>query len=347
MNTLGKIFRVSLFGESHGPAAGAVLDGIPPGLPLAEGDFEADLVRRRSGAAGTTDRKEPDLPELLSGLYGGRTTGTPVCIVFRNRDTRSEDYAPLASVPRPGHADFSGSVRYRGFQDPRGSGHFSGRITVGLVAAGVVAKKLIPGAIFTTRVLAAAGDPDVEAAALAASKAGDSAGALVEVRVSGIPAGLGEPFFDPVDGRIAAAVFAVPGVRGVEFGDGFAAARMRGSEHNDPILSRDGRTSRNGAGGVNGGITNGNEIVVHIAVKPASSIRVPQRTLDFDSGRITELSVPGRHDACIGLRAAVVLEAACAVCLADFALLARTYDAAAPGEQGYEEERHEAGTFEG
>lgn len=328
MNTIGRIFRVSLFGESHGPAAGVTLDGVPPGLALAPEDFETDLARRRSGAAGTTDRREPDRPEILSGLFQGRTTGTPLCLVFRNTDTRSEDYAPLASVPRPGHADFTGSVRYRGFQDPRGSGHFSGRITAGLVAAGVVAKKLLPGAAFETRILEAGGDPDVEAAARRASEAGDSVGALVEVRVRGLPPGLGEPFFDPVEGRIAGALFSVPGVRGVEFGDGFAAARMRGSEHNDPLVSKDGRTSRNGAGGANGGITNGNDLLVRIAVKPASSIRVPQRTLDFSTGETTDLSVPGRHDACIALRAAVVLEAACAVCLADFALLARTYDAA-------------------
>lgn len=328
MNTMGRIFRVSLFGESHGPAVGVILDGVPPGLALATEDFEADLARRRSGAAGTTDRREPDQPEFLSGLFQGRTTGAPICLVFRNRDTRSEDYASLADVPRPGHADFTGSVRYRGFQDPRGSGHFSGRITAGLVAAGVVAKKLLPGAGFDTRVLEAGGNPDVEGEVRAAAEAGDSVGALVEVRVRGLPAGVGEPFFDPLEGRIAGALFSVPGVRGVEFGDGFAAARMRGSGHNDPIVSKDGRTSRNGAGGGNGGITNGNELVIRIAVKPASSIRVPQRTMDFSTGRMTDLSVPGRHDACIALRAAVVLEAACAVCLADFALLARTYDAA-------------------
>ena len=328
MNTMGRIFRVSLFGESHGPAVGVILDGVPPGLALSLEDFEADLARRRSGAAGTTDRREPDLPEFLSGIFQGRTTGAPICLVFRNKDTRSEDYAPLADVPRPGHADFTGSVRYRGFQDPRGSGHFSGRITVGLVAAGVVAKKLLPGLGFDTRILEAGGNPDIEGAVRTAAEAGDSVGALVEIRVRGVPAGLGEPFFDPLEGRIAGALFSVPGVRGVEFGDGFAAARMRGSGHNDPIVSRDGRTSRNGAGGANGGISNGNELVVRIAVKPASSIRTPQRTMDFSTGVMTDLSVPGRHDACIAIRAAVVLEAACAVCLADFALLARTYDAA-------------------
>lgn len=326
MNTEGRIFRVSLFGESHGPAVGAVLDGVPPGLPLTGADFSADLARRRSGAAGTTERREPDEPEILSGVFEGRTTGTPVCILFRNRDTRSSDYAAFTSIPRPGHADFTGSVRYRGFQDPHGSGHFSGRVTAGLVAAGVVAKKLLSGVEFETRILEAGGNPDAAAEAARAAEAGDSVGALVEIRARGLPAGLGEPFFDAVESRLAGALFAVPGVRGVEFGDGFAAARMRGSAHNDPLVSLEGRTARNGAGGLNGGITNGNELVVRVAVKPASSIRAAQRTMDFSTGGMADLSVPGRHDACIALRAAVVLEAACAVCLADFALLARTYD---------------------
>lgn len=329
MNTEGRIFRVSLFGESHGQGVGAVLDGVPPGLPLTADEFEADLERRRAGADGTTGRKEPDVPEIVSGLYRDHTTGTPLCILFRNRDTRSSDYEDFTHVPRPGHADFTGAARYRGFQDPRGSGHFSGRITVGLVAAGVVAKKLLPGVVFETRILEAGGSPDVGAAAREALSAGDSVGGVVEIRARGLPAGLGEPFFDTVEGRIAQAIFAVPGVRGVEFGDGFAAARMRGSEHNDPIVAEDGRTSRNGAGGVNGGVTNGNELVVRAAVKPASSIRAAQESLDFSTGGMTKLSIRGRHDACIALRAAVALEAACSVCLADFALIARSYDAAA------------------
>ncbi len=323
MNIEGKIFRVSIFGESHGPAVGAVLDGIPPGIELKGEDFEKDLGRRRSGAEGTTPRAEADEPEVLSGIYRGRTTGTPLCVVFRNRDTRPADYDRFARMPRPGHADFTGFVRYRGFQDPRGSGHFSGRVTVGLVAAGVVAKKILEGAEFRTRLLEAGGNPDAAAAVREAREAGDSVGGLVEIRVLGLPPGLGEPFFDTVEGRLARVLFAVPGVRGVEFGDGFRSARMRGSEHNDPIVSPEGRTSRNGAGGVNGGITNGNELVVRVAVKPTSTIRHPQKTLDFSTGKMAELSAEGRHDACIALRSAVVLEAACAVCLADFLLLAR------------------------
>ncbi len=328
MNGIGSLFRVSLFGESHGPGVGAVLDGVPPGLPLLPSDFDADLARRRSGAEGTTPRREADIPEFLSGLWQDHTTGTPLTILFRNADTKSSDYDRFRRVPRPGHADFTGALRYRGWNDPRGSGHFSGRITAGLVAAGVVAKKIIPTAIFSTRLLEAGGRKDVEVAVKEAAEAGDSIGGLVEIRVNGIPAGLGEPFFGSVEGLLGQALFSVPAVRGLEFGDGFAAARMRGSEHNDPFLDRGGRTAKNGAGGINGGITNGNEILLRVAVKPASSIAKEQRTLDFSTGEETILKAEGRHDACIALRAAVVLEATVAVVLADLALVARSRDAA-------------------
>jgi chorismate synthase len=300
---------------------GVLVDGCPPGLPLSEADFEPDLARRRSGAAGTTPRREADRPELLSGIYEGHSTGTPILIVFRNGDTRSADYSAFIRVPRPGHADFTGRVRYKGMNDPRGSGHFSGRVTAGLVAAGVIAKRILRGAVFTTRIIEAGGRTDVMAAAAEAAEAGDSIGGLVELRVTGVPAGLGEPFWSGFEAVAAHALFSVPAVRGVEFGDGFAAAAMRGSEHNDPFVDLSGKTARNGAGGANGGITNGNEIVCRVAVKPASSIAKSQRTLDFSTGQPTDLAAEGRHDACIALRAAVVLEAALAVSLADLALL--------------------------
>lgn len=330
MNSFGRIFRVELFGESHGPAVGAVIDGCPPGIPLAIGDFEADLGRRRGGGPGATPRRESDLPEFLSGLYEGRTTGTPLAILFRNENTRSADYEDFAAMPRPGHADFTGRLRYRGFADPRGGGHFSGRVTVGLVAAGVVAKKLLPGASFSTRFLAADGsalaEEELRARAAAASAEGDSIGAIVETRVAGLPAGLGEPFFDSVEGTIAHLVFSVPGVRGVEFGDGFRAAAMRGSEHNDPFVDASGRTAKNGSGGANGGLTNGADLVLRTALKPTSSIGKPQPTFDFKRGAMGELECGGRHDACIALRAAVVVEAAAAIALADLALIAKSYD---------------------
>jgi chorismate synthase len=343
MNSFGRIFRVEILGESHGPAVGAIVDGCPAGIPLSAADLEPDLARRRSGAPGTTDRREADLPEILSGVFEGRTTGAPILVLFRNADTRSSDYEDFKRMPRPGHADFTSRVKYGGFADPRGSGHFSGRVTAGLVAAGAIAKLALGEAAariaedrgagasgaaapsFETRLIEVGGRPvrgaaEAEAAASEAKAAGDSVGGLVEVRVRGLPPGLGEPFFDAAESLIAHAAFAVPAVRGVEFGDGFAAARMRGSLHNDPIVDRSGTTSRNGSGGINGGITNGNELVVRFAVKPASTISAPQRTLDFASGETAVLAPGGRHDACIAIRAAVVLEAACAAALADLAL---------------------------
>ncbi len=326
MNTTGRIFRVSLYGESHGQAVGVIIDGCPAGIPLAPEDFLSDLARRKSGAEGTTPRKESDTPVILSGVYRGRSTGSPIHIEFRNENTKSEDYTDFSAIPRPGHADFTGTMKYRGWQDPRGSGHFSGRITIGLVAAGVIAKRVLErlGSVrFTTKITEAGGSREVETAVREAKARGDSIGAIVEIRVSGAEAGWGEPFFDAAESVIGHNLFAVPAVRGVEFGDGFAAARMFGSEHNDPFIDSRGTTARNGAGGINGGITNGNEIVVRVAVKPASSISRSQHTFDFLSGTITELEIGGRHDSCIALRSAVVLEAAVACALADLALLAR------------------------
>lgn len=322
MNETGVIFRVSVFGESHGPAVGVVIDGVPPGLTIETADFAPDLARRRAGAAGTTPRAEKDEPEILSGIFRGRATGTPIAIAFMNRDTRSADYEAFKAIPRPGHADLTGRLRYGGFEDPRGSGHFSGRVTAGVVAAGVIAKKILAPACLISRILEAGGQADVGAAVAAAAEDGDSVGALVEIRASGLPPGLGEPFWGALESRVAAALFAVPGVRGVEFGDGFAAARMRGSEHNDPIIGPDGRTAKNGSGGVNGGVSNGNELVARVAFKPASSIAKAQRSYDFEKGAMAELRGEGRHDACIALRGAVALEAAMAIALADLALLA-------------------------
>lgn len=322
MNSFGRIFRISLFGESHGRAVGVIIDGCPPGIALSIEDFESNLARRRSGLPGTTPRREHDVPVILSGLYEGSTTGSPLCLSFENSDTRSRDYTQFARIPRPGHADFTSNVKYGGFSDPRGSGHFSGRITVGLVCAGVVAKKVLAHAKFDTRLLSAGGSEDITAAVAQAAAEDDSVGAVVEIRVSGLPAGLGEPFFDACESVIAHALFAVPAVRGVEFGDGFRAAAMRGSQHNDPFIDADGMTARNGAGGMNGGISNGNELVVRIAVKPTSSISRPQETFDFAAGEMTKLVIEGRHDACIALRSAVVLESAVAIALADLSLVA-------------------------
>ena len=317
MNRFGNKFSLSLFGESHGPAVGVVIDGVKPGLPLDPADFEADLSRRRAGAAGTTPRIEADVPEFLSGVYEGHATGAPLTILFRNENTRSGDYDLFRKVPRPGHADRVADIKFGGFQDPRGGGHFSGRLTLPLVAAGVIAKKMLPCSVSASVVELGGSADSSEWESLLAQAAyeGDSLGGIVACRVTGVPAGLGEPFFDSVESLLSHLLFAIPGVRGVEFGDGFAAARMKGSEHND-AWTADGPATDH-AGGINGGISNGGPIVFRVAFKPTSSIGKPQQTWNFAAGREEALVCPGRHDVCIALRGAVVVESAAAIVLAD------------------------------
>lgn len=320
MNTFGRNFKVGIFGESHGEAIGVVIDGVKAGMPLSKEDFMEDILRRKSGAKGTTPRVESDEPEILSGIYEGHTTGAPIAIIFRNSNTRSSDYEALKEVPRPGHADFTASVKWNGFNDPRGGGHFSGRLTLPLVAAGVIAKKQC-GFSFKADLIEIGGEvdkakwPDLLDAT---AKEGDSIGGIVECRVDGVPAGLGEPFFDSVESLISHAVFSIPGVRGIEFGDGFAASRLHGSEHNDPLVAtKRPMLAKNGAGGVNGGITNGAPIVFRVAFKPTSSIAKTQRTLNTKTGETVDLNVPGRHDVCFALRTPVIVEAVAAIVLAD------------------------------
>lgn len=318
MNSFGRRFRLSILGESHGPCVGVLLDGCPAGLALAEADFEPDLERRRGGgAAGTTPRREADLPAFRSGVYQGRTTGAPLLILFDNQQVDSSAYEGIQRVPRPGHADWVALTKFGGFADLRGSGHFSGRLTAALVAAGVVAKKLLPGVRIEARLLEAGGSADVAQAVAQAMAAGDSVGGLVECRVQNLPAGLGEPFFDSLESLISHGAFAIPAIKAIEFGDGFAACRLRGSEVNDPLEAADGHTASNHAGGINGGISNGNELVFRVGVKPTSSIRAPQRTLDLEANAPAVLAMGGRHDACIALRVPVVLEAITAAVLVD------------------------------
>ena len=354
MNTLGRKFRVSIFGESHGELIGVVLDGVPAGLELSEHDFQQDILRRKSGAKGTTPRIEADSPMIVSGVFEGHTTGAPLTITFKNTNTHSSDYELFAAMPRPGHADLTAALKWDDCQDPRGGGHFSGRMTLPVVAAGVVAKKILEDATILdetpvrginariielggialgeARVSDVAGDSEAASVYVDASESelpaawqdaidkamneGDSLGAVVECVVPDRDQGYGEPFWDSVESQAAHAVLAIPGVRGIEFGDGFAAARMKGSEHNDPI-GEDGRPLKNGAGGINGGITNGAPIVFRVAFKPTSSIRKTQQTFNFATGQMDELVVPGRHDACFALRAPVVVEAMTAIALAD------------------------------
>ena len=319
MNTFGHNFRISLFGESHGNAVGVVMDGIPAGIPLSESDFKEDLARRKGGSLGTTTRVEADTPEIVSGIYRGHTTGAPMAILFRNNCQQSDDYSSFVTTPRPGHADWVAAQKFGGWNDPRGGGHFSGRLTVALVAAGVVAKKIVNAPI-KAHIVEIGGESNHQKWSEMLQEAtnnGESHGGVIECRAEGVEVGLGEPFFDSLESTIAHLLFAIPAVRGVEFGDGFGAARMRGSEHNDPIVAPDGTTARNGAGGINGGISNGNPIVVRVAVKPTSSIAREQQTINLATGMIEPLCIGGRHDSCIALRAAVVVEAAVAIALAD------------------------------
>lgn len=323
MNSFGIVFRVSVFGESHGNAIGVVIDGCPPGISISQDDFMQDLSRRRSGSKGTTPRIETDKPEILSGVYNGSTTGAPVTLVTRNSDRRSADYDEFRNVPRPGHADYVSGIKYKGNADLRGSGHFSGRITWGLVAAGVIAKRIIQPSVVNARLISAGGIDNVEEAIEKALSEGDSIGGIIECRVSNPVKALGEPFFNPVESAISHAVFAIPAIKGIEFGSGFGAAAMKGSEHNDAFVDDHGKTMTNNAGGVNGGITNGNEIVFRVAVKPTSSTGVEQNTFDFGRKEMTRLSVKGRHDTCIALRMPVIVEAATAVALADLLIIDR------------------------
>lgn len=321
MNSFGRIFRIHIFGESHGHGVGVTLDGVPAGIPLEFMDFAEDLGRRRAGAKGTTPRKEADLPKLLTGVFNDHTTGAPLTILFENTNTRSKDYEKLRKMPRPGHADFVASKKYGGFEDYRGGGHFSARITTGLVAAGVIAKKYLRGVSIEAKLIEAGGSSDIEAAVDKAIEEQNSIGGIIECRVKGLPIGLGEPFFDSAESLISHMMFAIPAVKGVEFGSGFLAAKMRGSEHNDNILSLDGKTETNHAGGINGGITNGNDLVFRIAIKPTSSISLEQQTLNVKSGKVESLKVEGRHDLCVALRAPVIVEAAAAIVLADLMMV--------------------------
>ncbi len=321
MNSFGRIFRVSIFGESHGECVGINIDGCPAGLALTTDDFTTDIDRRKAGAKGTTPRKEADAPRIMNGVFNGKTTGAPITILFDNTNTRSGDYEKQRAVPRPGHADFVATKKFGGFEDYRGGGHFSGRLTVCLVAAGVIAKKLLNEIKVIATILEIGGEADLEKGLQKAIDAKDTIGGIVECKVSCLPIGLGEPFFDSAESVISHAVFAIPAVRGVEFGTGFAAARMFGSEHNDSIENMDGKTTTNHAGGIVGGITNSNEIVFRIAIKPTSSTPKIQQTLNVETKEVEDFSVKGRHDLCIALRVPVVLEAVTAFVIADLLML--------------------------
>jgi chorismate synthase len=324
MNTFGRLLRTSILGESHGSCVGILVDGCPAGLSVSKEDLLPDLQRRKSGRPGTTTRREDDIPRIMSGLFNGMTTGAPILILFENNDTDSSAYEQIRTKPRPGHADFVAFRKFGGFNDYRGGGIFSGRLTAGLVAAGVIAKRLIHPVRVEARLVEAGGSTDVEQAVQAAIAAQDSIGGIVECTADPLPVGLGEPFFDSVESLLSHLIFSVPGIKGIEFGDGFTCSRMSGSEYNDEIISMAGDTRTNHAGGISGGITNGNRLVVRVAIKPTSSISKAQSTIDMETGEQCALSVQGRHDTCIALRMPVIIEAATALVIADLMLLGQT-----------------------
>lgn len=325
MNSFGRLFRVTIFGESHGPTVGMVVDGCPPGISLAVADFHTDLERRKGGLQkGTTPRKEDDVPSFASGVFNDKTTGAPVTILFQNSNTRSSDYEKQKNIPRPGHADFVANIKFRGYEDYRGGGHFSGRLTVCLVAAGVVAKKILPGISIDAKLIEAGGEKNIEIGLQKAIDAKDSIGGIVECSVKNLPVGLGEPFFDSAESLISHAVFSIPAVKGIEFGAGFGAAGMFGSMHNDAMEDDKGKTKTNNSGGVVGGLTNGNELVFRAVVKPTSSTPKEQESYNKDSGRVEKFSIKGRHDLCIALRVPPVIEAVTAMVLADLLMLEKS-----------------------
>jgi chorismate synthase len=342
-STLGKLFCVTVFGESHGPAIGCVVDGCPPGMALAEADIQHDLDRRKPGTSRhVTQRRESDTVEILSGLYEGKTTGTPIALLIRNEDQRSKDYGNIADTFRPGHADYTYTQKY-GFRDPRGGGRSSARLTAPIVGAGAIAKKWLKEkyGITVRGYMSALGPidipfeswddiennaffapsaaivPELEDYMDALRKSGDSVGAKVTVVAENVPPGWGEPLYDKLDADLAHALMGLNAVKGVEIGDGMEAARQKGTEHRDEITP-DGFLS-NHAGGVLGGISSGQAVVAHIAIKPTSSMRLPGRSVDLH-GQPIEVVTHGRHDPCVGIRATPIAEALMAIVLMDHAL---------------------------
>lgn len=330
MNSFGRAFSITIFGESHSPELGVSIKGVPAGIPLSPEDFASDLKRRSAGARGTTPRKESDSPQIVRGVKNGLTTSEELLILFQNNNIRPADYDRFKAIPRPGHADFVAQRLFEGKEVPTGGGQFSGRMTLPIVAAGVVAKKIVTPIQISARLSQVAGidiignpddNPKFQEALDGAIKEGDSLGGVVECVCNNVPIGLGEPFFDSLESNLSHLVFSIPGVRGIEFGDGFAASRMKGSQHNDSIIDSEGHTSKNGAGGINGGISNGNPILFRVAIKPTSSISKPQVSFNMVSGKMEEFSISGRHDVCFALRTPVIFEAVAAIVLCDNLLI--------------------------
>jgi len=325
MNSYGNLFKVTLYGESHQEAIGAIIDGVPAGIQIDHDLITSDLMK--PGAVGTTQRKEKDEFKIMSGVFNGYATGSPIHIMIENQNIQSKDYEHLKNQPRPGHADFVAGVKYQGFQDYRGGGRFSGRLTAALTAAGSIAKMIVPFQ-FEHQLIQVGVLKDMQwldQYLAEVQKAGDSVGGIIEVKVSKMTVGLGEPFFNKLDAEIGKMMFSIPAVKGVEIGKGFAGIELMGSKFNDEILDASGKTKTNHSGGVSGGISNGNDLIVKVFIKPTSSIQKEQETYNYTTNSVEKLEIGGRHDVCIARRAGIIIENAIAIVLADLFLINKAY----------------------
>lgn len=325
MNSFGTLFRVSIYGESHQAAIGVIIDGMPAGIVLDEARIKHDLALRNPPAVGTTPRKEADAFIVTSGVYKGKTTGAPLHVMVQNTNVQSQDYRHLENIPRPGHADFVAYKKYSGFADPRGGGHFSGRLTACLVIAGAIAKMILPFSfhheLIQVGTLTEMSQLDTYLQSIA--EQGDSVGGIVRLTVKQLPIGLGEPFFEKVESLLGQALLSIPAVKAISFGTGFEGISMLGSQFNDAIEDAQGHSTTNHAGGISGGLTNGNPLVVSVFIKPPSSIQQTQQTYSFQTHQKEALSIGGRHDVCIARRAGIVIENTSAFVLADLYLRLR------------------------
>jgi len=327
VNSYGTLFKVTIFGESHQQAVGVIVDGIIPGTKIDMDLIQSDLEKRKPGAIGTTPRHEKDEVHMVSGVFNGVATGSPICAMIENLNIKSKDYEHLKKQPRPGHADFVSQIKYKGYQDYRGGGRFSGRLTAAIVVAGSLAKMMIPFKLSHT--LKQVGtlteieklDEYIEKIA----QEGDSIGGIIELKATSMMVGLGEPFFQKLDAEIGKMMLSMPAVKGVEIGTGFSGVHMLGSQFNDEIMNEDGHTKTNHSGGITGGISNGNDLIIKVMVKPTSSIQKTQETYDFELKSVKSLDIGGRHDVAIVRRAGIVLENALAIVLADQYLMYKAY----------------------
>lgn len=326
-STFGRKLKISLFGESHGPAVGIVMDGLPVGFEIDIEKFQSFMDRRAPGKSElTSSRREEDVPEFLSGVFQGKTCGTPLAIVIKNKDSQSHDYESLKDIPRPGHGDYTNHVKNQGNEDYRSGGHSSGRLTAALTAGGGIAKQILEekGITVEAKLIQVGGKTEgFQELIEEAVKEGDSLGGIVECTIKGMPPGFGDPVFNGIENSIAQIIFGIPAVKGIEFGDGFKLAEMKGSQANDPFdFDKDGKviTTTNHQGGILGGITNGMDIVFRVAFKPTPSISKPQQSISYSQGSQVELSVKGRHDPCVAIRGTAVVEAAAAIAILDMML---------------------------